>query len=113
MMYALYSTQKNGNTISGLVGDDHHDVYAVFYIKEWQHDIRLYLVMQSHVTFPLNCWRYNYKTFFPQFTDVSATSNISNKSGPTELKLCTFTAVYILMTMAVFFWYKVARELKL
>ena len=69
MMYALYSTQKNGNTISGLVGDDHHDVYAVFYIKEWQHDIRLYLVMQSHVTFPLNCWRYNYKTFFPQFTD--------------------------------------------
>src|SRR6266581_471737 len=73
MMYAPYSTQKNGNTISGLVGDDHHDVYAVFYIKEWQHDIRLYLVMQSHVTFPLNCRRYNYKTFFPQFTDACHT----------------------------------------
>jgi len=76
MIYAPYSTQKNGNTISGLVGDDHHDVYAVFYIKEWQHDIRLYLVMQSHITFPLNCRRYNYKTFFPQFTDVQTPAKV-------------------------------------
>jgi hypothetical protein len=73
MMYPPYSTQKNGNVISGVVGDDHHDVYPVFYKKGWQHDIRLYLVVQSHLTFPMNCRRYNYKTFFPQFTDVPMT----------------------------------------
>jgi len=45
-------------------------------------------------------------------THLSATSNISTKSGPNELKLCICAIVYILMTMAVFFWCKVARKLK-
>lgn len=46
-------------------------------------------------------------------THLSASSNILTKSGPIELKLCTRPIVYILMTMGVFFWCKVIRNLKI
>jgi hypothetical protein len=43
---------------------------------------------------------------------LSTTSNISTKLAPNELKLCTCAVVYVIITIAVFFWCKAARKLK-
>jgi hypothetical protein len=45
-------------------------------------------------------------------THPSTTSNIFTKIGPIELKLCECTLVDILITIEVFFLYKVVRKMR-
>jgi hypothetical protein len=45
-------------------------------------------------------------------THLSTTSNIFTKKGPIELKLCICALVDIVITIVVFFLYKVLREMK-